>query len=59
MSAACIGGHLHVVKYLIEDCRIDAAAKVLEDFAPLHVASHRGHLEIVQYLINDCRIDAT
>ena len=50
-------GHLEVVQYLIEACRVDKEAKDNFGSTALHYASYNGHLEVVQYLIETCKVD--
>jgi ankyrin repeat protein len=49
LSCACSGGHLDVVKYLID--KVDVNKVDAGIYPALHAASWSGHLEIVEYLI--------
>ena len=50
---ACDGGHLHVVKYLIEDCHMEPSISDTNSWTPLHAACLNGHLSIATYLIEE------
>ena len=50
-------GHLEVLKYLIETCKVDAEAKDNFGWTTLHYASSNGYLEVVKYLIETCQVD--
>ena len=55
------GGHLHIVRYLIEDCSCDPcqSQKGKRSFAgrtALHWAARNGHIEVVRYLMTLARI---
>ena len=47
---ACQWGHLEVVKYLVEQCKISFRSAYDVPFA-----SEYGHLEVVKYLVERCR----
>ncbi len=58
LYAACLGGHLEVVRYLLVQCGSDpnaAPRRPLKDTplvaSPLTIASQSGHLEIARLLI--------
>ena len=51
---ACLYGHIQVVKYLAEECGINARA---ENDWPVQCASRHGHLEVVKYLVEKCGAD--
>lgn len=51
LCRACLGGHLSVVKYLVEECECDTARPEGENFVvPLTAAVSGNHLPVVQYL---------
>ena len=52
-------GHLHIVRYLVEDCQVDASTKDNEGWTSLHFASRDGRLNMLPYLVHDCHVDAT
>jgi len=54
LNEAARGGHLEVVKYLVEDC--DADVHAMDDFA-LVLAAWGGQLEIIKYLVEECGTD--
>ena len=58
IHVASFNGHIHIVKYLIEECRADVNSKTNDGWTALHVASLQGHLEIVRYVVQDCHVDA-
>merc|ERR1712151_582705 len=43
-------GHLHVVKYLIDDCGLDPNVQDKSGDTALHDAVRFGHMEIVKFL---------
>ena len=56
------GGHLDVVKYLIETCRCcpnvgQEGKRSFRDRTALHWASRNGHLDVAQYLLEGCNAD--
>ena len=59
-AAGC--GHLHIVKFLIEqhECPPDEkqrGKRSFRDRTPLHWACRNGHLPIVKYLVEDCSVN--
>ena len=52
------GGHLQVVKYLIEEKNCEPNCQDREGITSLHLACGWGHLEIVKYLIQAVHCDA-
>jgi ankyrin repeat protein len=55
-------GHLHVVKYLIEECSChpDHGQEGKRSFSgrtSLHWSARNGHLNVVQYLVDKCDVD--
>ena len=49
LFAAALHGHLHIVRYLVGDCRADVhAADDGDDLTPFMVAVEHGHLKILQ-----------
>ena len=53
---ASAGGHLEMVKYLINEQHCDPMSKDTSN-TPLHYACQYGHQNIVQYLINEQHCD--
>ena len=47
-----MGGHLHIVKYLIDEQGCDPLSQCLDrdKSTPLHCAARNGHLDIVRFL---------
>ena len=43
-------GHLHVIKYLVEQCNCNPSHLDSERVTPLHLAAKCGHLEVLRYL---------
>ena len=43
--------HLEIVKYLVEEVKVNPDAQDEYGCTPLHDASHWGHLEIIKYFI--------
>ena len=56
---ASSGGHLEVVKYLVEQCHVDIYARTNGGWTALHFASVEGHLEVVRYFVHDCHVDVS
>jgi len=54
---ACFHGHVHIVKILLQDPRIDVNKSAHEGFTPFYLACSHGHSEIVKLLLNDERTD--
>ena len=50
-------GGLDVVKYLIEDVKVDPSCRDEMDTTPLHCAALCGHLPIVKLLVEDYLCD--
>ena len=50
-------GHLHILKYLIEECKFDVSKTCSENNTVLDVAARFGHFKIVKYLIVECKCD--
>ena len=48
---AVISGHIDVLKYLVEECDMDAVFRDANGHSFLHVAAARGHCEIINYLL--------
>ena len=44
------GGHLHIIKYLVEHCNCNPSHLDSKRVTPLHMAAQHGHLEVMQYL---------
>ena len=53
MHCAAGGGHLEVVKYLIEDRGCDPNITDNYGWNALYCAARVGHLEVVKYLIEE------
>ena len=50
LHEAAQGGHLHVVKHLVEQCSCNSSHLDCVNVTPLHLAAQLGHLEVVRYL---------
>ena len=51
LNAACMSGRIDVVRYLVENCRIDINKKGIEDSTSIICAAINEHYEIVKYLV--------
>jgi len=51
LHKAAFWGHMHVVKYLIEECNVNPNLQDVEGDTALHDAARFGHLDIVKYLV--------
>ena len=56
------GGHLNIVRYLVEDCECSPmqpqqGKRAFSGRTALHWAARNGHLSVVEYLVLNCRVD--
>ena len=56
------GGHLEIVRYLVETCGCDPnqpqrGKRSFSGRTSLHWAARNGHLPVVKYLVLDCQVD--
>eukprot|EP00455_Lapot_gusevi_P050970 TRINITY_DN7500_c0_g2_i3.p1 TRINITY_DN7500_c0_g2~~TRINITY_DN7500_c0_g2_i3.p1 ORF type:complete len:205 (+),score=13.00 TRINITY_DN7500_c0_g2_i3:63-677(+) len=52
LSAACYSGHVPIVRYLVEDARVDVNQNLNNyGHTVLHVAAETGRMGVVQYLL--------
>ena len=58
LFAACLGGQISTIKFLISKFRCEVDARDVSGRTPLHVACYSGFQEIVKYFINDCGCSA-
>ena len=54
---AAIGGHVEIVKLLLEDPRVDVRAVDKTGCSALHHAAVKGHVEVVKLFLEDHRVD--
>ena len=56
---AALYGHLHLVKYFIEEkiCKPDLKCNDHNTCTPLHLAALNGHVDIVKYLVEEYKCD--
>ena len=62
LHAACTKGHIVVVQYLIEECKMDPGAFISEASCrsrtnALHLASQHGYDSVVEYLVRKRKMD--
>ena len=50
LHLACIGGHYDVVKYLVEECKVDLMKKDYENKTASQHAAQNGHHSIAAWL---------
>ena len=50
---ACMEGHVHIAKFLIEVCNMNHLCTDNIGDTPLHFAAKRGHMNAVKYLIEE------
>ena len=55
LHAACMGGHLDIVKFLINTIGCDPLSINIEGLPCLHMAAEHGHLNVVEYFIRGGR----
>ena len=59
LHTAAAYGHLNIVRYFIEDRKLNAATESMDKETPLHLAALNGHLHIVKYLVGTQQVDPT
>ena len=59
LHIAAAYGHLNIVRYFIEDRKLNAATESMDKETPLHLAALNGHLHIVKYLVGTQQVDPT
>ena len=57
LLSASYGGHMDILRLLIDDYHCDPTQGDDDNVTSLHVASYKGHLAIVQYLLNTCHVE--
>jgi len=57
LMSAAEGGHLDIVKYFVNDCKVDPKTPMNDGWIALMSAAEGGHLDIVKYFVNDCKVD--
>ena len=63
LHTACMSGHLHIAKYLINECKcypncaVVESSSLLQGVTPLHIACMMDDLEVADYLISECNCD--
>ncbi len=57
LHVAAAYGHLNIVRYFIEDRKLNAATESTNKETPLHFAALNGHLHIVKYLVSTQLVD--
>ncbi|KAH0793308.1 ankyrin repeat protein [Histomonas meleagridis] len=50
-------GDLQIMKYLIEELKINKEAKDVEDWTTLHIACHYGNLQVIKYLVEEQKVN--
>jgi ankyrin repeat protein len=51
-------GHLHVCRYLVDQCRVDPSAGQPDGRTALLWACRNGQLDVCRYLVDTCGVDA-
>ena len=51
LFSACAGGHLEIVKYLLDECKVERPTD--EHSSPLGIAAKNGALDVVAYLVEE------
>jgi ankyrin repeat protein/tRNA A-37 threonylcarbamoyl transferase component Bud32 len=57
LSFAARKGQLHLVKYLVENYKVDVSNGYDGVATPMNMACNNGHLKIVEYLVEKCGAD--
>ena len=52
-----VGGHLKIVKYLVEEVGMNPEIRDRNRNTPLHYASWSGQLKIVKYFVEEAKVD--
>ena len=55
IAAMC--GHLDVVRYLVEEVKIDPDNSANDGFTSIWLAARNGHFELVRYLVEEANAD--
>ena len=58
LHRACGSGHIHIVRYLVQECHSNVETKTNDGRTALHDACSNGHVEIVKYLVQSCHTNA-
>lgn len=53
VHAACLGGHLDVVRYLVDEQGCDPSHPDDNGVTPLHLACKEGQIDVVKYLLTE------
>ena len=56
---ACMQNHLHVVRYLVEECGYDFTAKDNEGLSSMHLTARFGGVEVLKFLIEQKKCNPT
>ena len=56
---AAIGGHQHIMEYLINDCKCNPLCPNRNNETPLHCVAEIGQLKSVKYLTSEHQSDAS
>jgi ankyrin repeat protein len=60
LHLAAAAGHLSMVKYLLEEHKLDPDLSTGESKSkPIHLAATGGHKEVLQHLMEECKSDPT
>ncbi len=59
LYVAAAYGHLNIVRYFIEERKLNVATESINNETPLHLAALNGHLHIVKYLVGTQLVDPT
>ena len=52
LHCAAKGGHVGVMRFLVDEVGVDARAPDMYEQTALHIASHHGHVEAVRFLVS-------
>ena len=57
LHCACHSGKLEVIKFLVEEMRVDSSRRDVGGWAPLHIAALNGQKEAVKLLVERYKCD--
>lgn len=56
---ACQEGHLHIVEFLVKDCKANLNLRTHDGMTVLHAAAQMGHCALALWLVSQCQLDVS